>query len=443
MRAKLAAAWSPPRVLAIGYITIILLGAGLLSLPAVTVNGEPLRFVDALFTAVSAVCVTGLAVVDTGTRFNAAGQLIILLLIQVGGLGFMTMATLFALVFKRRITLRERLVLQEAMNQSTMEGIVRLIRRVILYSLTIEAAGTAVLTARFAAEMPPGRAAYMGLFHAVSLFNSAGFDLFGGFRSYAPYVADPVVNITAILLITLGGLGFIVLSDLLECRKRRRLSLHSKVVLATSGVLFGIGAVVIFAFEYANALGPLGWGGKIWASLFQSAVPRSGGVSTLDIGSLRQATQFFLILLMFIGAAPGSTGGGIKVTTFATLVGAVIAMMRGKDEVVLFRFRLPRERIFKALTITMLSLAFVITVTMALLAAEDQAFLPILFETVSAFGTCGLSTGITPQLTDFGKLLLSLTMFAGRIGPLTFAYALRPKDEKELFRYPEGRIIIG
>jgi len=443
MRAKLAAAWSPPRVLAIGYITIILLGAGLLSLPAVTVNGEPLRFVDALFTAVSAVCVTGLAVVDTGTRFNAAGQLIILLLIQVGGLGFMTMATLFALVFKRRITLRERLVLQEAMNQSTMEGIVRLIRRVILYSLTIEAAGTAVLTARFAAEMPPGRAAYMGLFHAVSLFNSAGFDLFGGFRSYAPYVADPVVNITAILLITLGGLGFIVLSDLLECRKRRRLSLHSKVVLATSGVLFGIGAVVIFAFEYANALGPLGWGGKIWASLFQSAVPRSGGVSTLDIGSLRQATQFFLILLMFIGAAPGSTGGGIKVTTFATLVGAVIAMMRGKDEVVLFRFRLPRERIFKALTITMLSLAFVITVTMALLAVEDQAFLPILFETVSAFGTCGLSTGITPQLTDFGKLLLSLTMFAGRIGPLTFAYALRPKDEKELFRYPEGRIIIG
>ena len=443
MRAKLSALLSPPRVLAAGYIVLILLGAGLLSLPVVTASGEPMRFVDALFTATSAVCVTGLAVADTGTYFNTAGQLILLLLIQVGGLGFMTMATLFALVFKRRITLRERLILQEAMNQTSMEGIVRLIRRVILYSLAIEAAGTAVLTARFAAEMPAGRALYMGLFHAVSLFNSAGFDLFGGYRSYAPYVADPVVNITAILLITLGGLGFIVLSDLMEFRKRRRLSLHSKVVLATNGTLLVIGTVVIFIFEYTNALEPLGWGGKIWASLFQSAAPRSGGVSTLDIGSLRQATQFFLILLMFIGAAPGSTGGGIKVTTFATLVGAVIAMMRGKDEVVLFRFRLPRERIFKALTITMISLAVVVAVTMVLCTTEDRAFLRILFEAVSAFGTCGLSTGITPQLTDFGKLLLSLTMFAGRIGPLTFAYALRPKEEKELYRYPEGRIIIG
>ena len=443
MRAKLSALLSPPRVLAAGYIVLILLGAGLLSLPVVTASGEPMRFVDALFTATSAVCVTGLAVADTGTYFNTAGQLILLLLIQVGGLGFMTMATLFALVFKRRITLRERLILQEAMNQTSMEGIVRLIRRVILYSLAIEAAGTAVLTARFAAEMPAGRALYMGLFHAVSLFNSAGFDLFGGYRSYAPYVADPVVNITAILLITLGGLGFIVLSDLMEFRKRRRLSLHSKVVLATNGTLLVIGTVVIFIFEYTNALEPLGWGGKIWASLFQSAAPRSGGVSTLDIGSLRQATQFFLILLMFIGAAPGSTGGGIKVTTFATLVGAVIAMMRGKDEVVLFRFRLARERIFKALTITMISLAVVVAVTMVLCTTEDRAFLRILFEAVSAFGTCGLSTGITPQLTDFGKLLLSLTMFAGRIGPLTFAYALRPKEEKELYRYPEGRIIIG
>jgi len=438
-----AALWSPPRVLAIGFALIILLGASLLSLPSVSADGQPMRFIDALFTATSAVCVTGLVVADTGTFFNAGGQLIILALIQVGGLGFMTMATLFALVFKRRITLRERLILQEAMNQTSMEGIVRLIRRVILYSLTIEAAGTAVLTARFAAEMPLGRAAFMGLFHAVSLFNNAGFDLFGNYRSFTPYVSDPVVNITAILLVTLGGLGFIVISDLLEFRKRRRLSLHSKVVLVTSGALFGIGAVVIFIFEFTNALAPLGWDGKIWASLFQSAAPRSIGVNTLDIGSLRQATQFFLILLMFIGAAPGSTGGGIKVTTFATLVGAVIAMMRGKDEVVLFRYRLARERIFKALTITMISLAVVVAVTMVLCTTEDRAFLRILFETVSAFGTCGLSTGITPQLTDFGKLLLSLTMFAGRIGPLTFAYALRPKDEKELFRYPEGRIIIG
>mgnify|MGYP000988626744 FL=1 len=443
MKPKVVSIWTPPRVLAAGFILIILLGACLLSLPAFTNDGEPMRFIDALFTATSAVTLTGLAVADTGTFFNTGGQLVLLALIQVGGLGFMTVATLFALVLKRRITLRERLILQEAMNQSSMEGIVRLIRRVILYSLTIEAMGSVILAARFAAGMPPGKAVYTGLFHAVSLFNSAGFDLFGGYRSYMAYVADPVVNVTAILLVTLGGLGFVVLSDLAEYRKRRRLSLHTKVVLATSGALFALGAIVIFIFEFTNALAPLGWGGKIWASLFQSAAPRSIGASTLEIGSLRQATQFFLLLLMFIGAAPGSTGGGIKVTTFATLVGAVIAMMRGKDEVVLFRYRLARERIFKALTITMISLAAVVAVTMVLCTTEDRAFLRILFETVSAFGTCGLSTGITPQLTDFGKLLLSLTMLAGRLGPLTFAYALRPKDEKELYRYPEGRIIIG
>lgn len=444
MRRKLKAVFgSPPRVLTAGFALIILLGACLLSLPLAAADGRPLPFIDALFTATSAVCVTGLVVADTGTFFSPAGQVIILLLVQVGGLGFMTMATLFALVFKRRISLRERLILQEAMNQSSMEGIVRLIRRVVIYSLTIEAAGAAVLTARFAAEMPLGRAVYMGLFHAVSLFNNAGFDLFGQYRSFTLYTGDPVVNLASIGMVMLGGIGFIVMSDVLEYRSRRRLSLHSKVVLSATGALFAISAVVIFIFEYTNALQPLGWGGKIWASLFQSVSPRSIGASTLDVGSLRQATQFFLILLMFIGAAPGSTGGGIKVTTFMALIGAVIAMMRGKDEVVLFRSRLARELIFKALTITMISLSVIVAVTMVLCTTEDRAFLRILFETVSAFGTCGLSTGITPLLTDFGKIVLSLTMFAGRLGPLTLAYALGPKAERELFRYPEGKIMIG
>lgn len=437
--------WSPPRILATGFALIILLGGTLLAMPFATADGQGLRYIDALFTAASATCVTGLVVVDTGTYFSTAGQIVIMLLIQIGGLGFMTMATLFALMLKRRISLRERLILQEAMNQSSMEGIVRLIRRVVLYSLAIEAAGMLLFTSRFLYDMPPGRALYFGLFHSISLFNNAGFDLFGEYRSLTGYVGDPLVNITAMFLIILGGLGFIVLSDLLEYRRNRRLSLHSKVVLTATGALIPIGALAILIFEYTNAstISPLGWDGKLWASLFQSVTTRTAGANSIDIGSLRQATQFFMIIYMFIGASPGSTGGGIKTTTFVTLIGAVIAMIRGRDDIVLFRHRLARERILKALTITLISLALVMTVTMALCATEDREFLRILFETVSAFGTVGLSTGITPSLTDAGKLVIALTMFAGRLGPLTLAYALGPRNDKELYRHPEGKIIIG
>jgi trk system potassium uptake protein len=437
--------WSPPRILATGFALIILIGGMLLAMPFATADGQGMRYIDAVFTAASATCVTGLVVVDTGTFFSGAGQGIILLLIQVGGLGFMTMATLFALMLKRRISLRERLILQEAMNQSSMEGIVRLIRRVVLYSLAIEAAGMLLFTSRFLYDMPPGRALYFGLFHSVSLFNNAGFDLFGEYRSLTGYVDDPLVNITAMLLIILGGLGFIVLSDLLEYRRKRRLSLHSKVVLTATGALILIGALAMLIFEYTNpsTISPLGWDGKLLASFFQSVTTRTAGANSIDMASLRQATQFFMIIFMFIGASPGSTGGGIKTTTFVTLIGAVIAMIRGRDDIVLFRHRLARERILKALTITMISLALVIAVTMVLCTTEDREFLRILFETVSAFGTVGLSTGITPSLTDTGKLVIALTMFAGRLGPLTLAYALGPRSDKELYRHPEGKIIIG
>ncbi|QYR20492.1 TrkH family potassium uptake protein [Paenibacillus sp. sptzw28] len=441
--------WSPPRILVTGFALIILTGALLLSMPFASQTGTRLRFVDALFTATSATCVTGLVVVDTGSYFSIAGQLIIMTLIQIGGLGFMTMATLFAIVIRKRISLRERLILQEAMNQTSMEGIVRLIRKVIFYSLAIELIGATLFSIRWSFDMPLGQAIYFGVFHAVSLFNNAGFDLFGRFGvpfvSLTGYVSDPVINITAMLLIILGGLGFIVMSDLMEFRKNKRLSLHSKVVLSMTAALIAVGTIVIFIFEFSNkdTLGQLNLGGKVLAAFFQSVTPRTAGANTLDIPSLRQATQFFTIILMFIGASPGSTGGGIKTTTFTTLIGAVIAMIRGKEDIVLFNFRLARERIFKALTITLLSLALVVLVTMVLSTTEDKAFIKILFETTSAFGTVGLTLGITPELSAIGKIIISLTMFCGRLGPLTLAYALGPRAEKELYRHPEGKIIIG
>lgn len=438
------AVWTPPRILAVGFAAIILLGAFLLRLP-ISSTGEPLTFLDALFTATSATCVTGLVVVDTGTRFTMFGQVVILLLIQIGGLGFMSTATLIAMLLKKKISLKERLVLQQAMNQGQMEGIVRLIQKVLIYSLVIEFIGALLLTARFSLDMDFPRAAYFGVFHSISIFNNAGFDLFGDFRSLTAYTNDLLINVVSIGLIVLGGLGFIVLSDLIEVRRWNGLSLHTKLVLSTSFGLIALGAVVIFIFEFTNprTFGALNGLGKTYAALFQSVTPRSGGVSTIDIGAMRQASQFFIVLLMFIGASPGSTGGGIKTTTFATLVGALIAMIRGREDVVFFGYRLAKERVYKAITLTLLALIFVTGVTMFLSTTEDAHFLKIMFEATSAFTTTGLSMGLTPDLSPVGKLVIIATMFIGRLGPITLAYALNPKQEKPLFQYPEGKIMIG
>ncbi|WP_028590959.1 TrkH family potassium uptake protein [Paenibacillus massiliensis] len=436
---------SPPRILAGGFALIIFMGTLLLMLPVANTSGEPLPFLDALFTATSATCVTGLVVVDTGTHFTIFGQIVIAVLIQIGGLGFMTMATLVALVFKRRITYKERLILQEAMNQTSVEGIVALIRKVIFYSLTIETVCAVLFAIRWAFDMPLGQALYFGIWHSISLFNNAGFDIFGDFRSLTGYVADPFTNLISIFLIVTGGLGFVVLSDLAEYRSKRRLSLHSKVVLTATPALILVGMLVILIFEFSNpaTLGHLNGEGKLLASLFQSVTTRTAGANTLDIANMEQATQFFMILLMFIGASPGSTGGGIKTTTFVLLLGAVWAMIKGRDDIVFFRYRLEQERVLKALSIVLLALFIVIGATMILSTTEDHHFLMILFEATSAFGTVGLSMGLTQDLTDVGKSLIIMLMFIGRVGLITMAYALGRREGKELYRHPEGKMIIG
>jgi trk system potassium uptake protein TrkH len=440
---------TPPQVLVLGFAAIIFIGTFLLMLPIASNDGRPLQFIDAFFTATSATCVTGLIVVDTGLHFSIFGQIVIILLIQIGGLGFMSMATLIAFLLRKRITLKERLLLQEALNQGSMEGIVRLIRKVLLYALTIEGIGAALFTIRWSIDMSFPKALYLGIWQAISFFNNAGFDLFGPitgpFSSLTSYADDFLTNLVSMALIILGGIGFIVMSDLMDYHKTKRLSLHSKIVISMTSFLIIFGAVVIFIFEYTNirTLGSLEYGGKILASFFQSVTPRTAGANTLDLASLRQATQFFIIILMFIGASPGSTGGGIKTTTFTILIGAMIAMIRGKEDIVFFRYRLAKDRILKAITLTMIALFLVIFVSMVLSTTESAPFLKILFEVTSAFGTVGLSMGLTPDLTHLGKVMISLTMFAGRLGPITLAYALQPKKEKELFRYPEGKITIG
>jgi trk system potassium uptake protein len=438
--------FDPPKILVLGFATIILIGAFLLTLPIATVNGKGLSFLNALFTSTSATCVTGLVVVDTGTTFTKFGQLVILSLIQVGGLGFMTFGTLFAFLLGKRISLKERILLQESLNNLSIEGIVRLVKRIFIFTAVIEIIGSLLLSFRFAFDMPIGKAIYYGIFHAISNFNNAGFDLMGEFRSLTPYVEDPLVTLTVCTLIILGGIGFIVMNEIFEYRLTKRFSIHTKVVLVTSFILVLSGTILILLFEYGNnkTLQPLSVSGKILSSLFQSITPRTAGSNTLNIPDLTQPTIFLIIVLMFIGASPGSTGGGIKTTTFATLLGAVWSQIKGKEDVVFFKNRIVFETVFKALTVTVSGLFLVIIITMFLTITEKgKDFLMILFEATSAFGTVGLSMGLTPELSPIGRILIILTMFAGRVGPLTLAFAIAMKRKPDPFRYPKGKIMIG
>lgn len=435
---------SPAQILVAGFLGVILVGTFLLMLPAASTSGQGLGFVDALFTATSAVCVTGLVVVDTGTHFTLFGQLVIIALIQVGGLGFMTMATLIYVIIGRRIGLRERLVMQEALNQLTVAGVVRLTLYVIKTTMVVEFIGGTILAIRWYFDYGL-KGIYFGYWHAVSAFCNAGFDLFGGFRSLTAYVNDWLVNLVIASLIITGGIGFTVLADIHQNRQFARLSLHSKLVLATTAFLLVCGTAVILLLEYDNpaTMGILPWSSKLLASFFQSVTPRTAGYNTIDIGSLRPATLFFLTILMFIGASPGSTGGGIKTTTAGVLFVAARSILRGREETEVFTRRLDQRIVYKAFAVTFFAAVLVVIVTMVLSITEPQPFLNILFEVTSAFGTVGLSTGITPTLTVYGRLWLILTMFAGRVGPITLAVALVKVQSKSMMRYPEGKVLIG
>ncbi|CAH0346077.1 TrkH family potassium uptake protein [Bacillus sp. CECT 9360] len=437
----------PPKILVLGFATLILLGACLLTLPIATHDGNGLVFLDALFTATSATCVTGLVVVDTADTFTTFGEIVILTLIQIGGLGFMTFATFFFFLLGKRISLRERLLLQETLNNVSFAGIVRLVKRVLIFTAIIELTGATILAIRFSFDMPIGKAIYWGIFHAISNFNNAGFDLNGEFRSLTPFVDDPTVVLTVCALITLGGIGFIVMNELYEYHDTRRVSVHTKVVLLMTLILTLGATILIFTFEFGNekTLEPLSYTGKVLGSLFQAVTPRTAGANTLPIGDLTQSTLFLIIFLMYVGAGPGSTAGGIKITTFAVLSATLWSQIKGKEDVVLFRRRIVMETIFKALTVAAMGMFLVMFITMLLTITEGERhnFIMYLFEATSAFGTVGLSMGLTPELSPIGKVLIIFTMFAGRLGPLTLAYAVSMRRKPNAFHHPKGKIMLG
>jgi trk system potassium uptake protein len=442
---------SAPQVLAASFAGLVLLGSALLALPASAAPGHDISFLDALFTATSAICVTGLIVVDTPEAFSTFGHVVILLLIQIGGLGYMTITTVLAAALGRSISLQERLTLQEALHVDTLEGLVRFALIVFKMTLAFEFAGAVLLTLRWWPEFGAAGAWY-AVFHSVSAFNNAGFALWPD--SMMRWRGDVTVNVVMIALITCGGLGFFVLSELSRIRTRHiRLSIHTKIALTASFVLTTVGTAAFFLLERGNprTLGALPWPEQLLAALFQSVTTRTAGFNSVDVGSMTHASLFLAMAFMFIGASPGGTGGGVKTTTFSITVAALWATVRGNADTTMFRRRIAVDLVGKAFFVCLISFLALNVVAGTLLVSEGRGLMDTLFETTSAFGTVGLSMaepGAPVSLTAFysplGKVVVMLMMFAGRVGPMTLAVALahraaiRPK-----MRYPEGKVLIG
>ncbi len=445
---------SPAHLAVAGFAGLIGGGAFLLALPAAS-TGPPLAFVDALFTATSAGCVTGLAVVDTGTAFSLFGQVVLLGLIQAGGLGILTLSTLLLLIAGKRPSPMGRILIQDTFTHGSSRGPSAIIRDVVRLTLVIEAVGALLLFFGFLGTLDPAEAAYQAVFHSISAFCNAGFSLFP--NSFEGYRESVSLNLTLIGLIIAGGLGFLVLAELGRTpgagrRRWSRLSLHSKLVLSTTGVLLLGSTLMVLAFEWHNTLAPLSVPGRFLAAFFQGVTTRTAGFNTLPVGEMANATLFGFILLMFIGASPGSCGGGIKTTTAAGLVFLGISRFRHRLRTQVFSRTLADTSLSKAMSLVLVSLMVIIIATGAILVSElgeishvqsRGKFLELFFEVVSAFATVGLSTGVTGGLTVVGKLIITAVMFIGRLGPLVIVVAISRPRQSAPFYYATERVMVG
>ena len=438
---------STSRLFALGFALIILLGAGLLCLPAASKTGESIPFINALFTSCSATCVTGIVVYDTWSQFTVFGQVVILLLIQLGGLGFMTFAILITMVTGRKISLVQRINLSEAIGAGKLGGVVKLARRIICGTLLIEGVGAILLYFRFRTLFGVGTSIWYGVFHSISAFCNAGFDLMGVVKpgtSLMYFVADPVVNLTVVSLILLGGIGFIVWDDVLNCRFRfRRFKLHTKIVL-----VFSLGIIVIpwLLFMYTERGGVYAGmtaGGRMLAALFSAVTPRTAGFNTVDTASLSEGGTLLTVILMIIGAGSGSTGGGVKISTFAVQLLSVFAYMKGRQDVNVMERRLDQTLCRRAFCSVLLYIGIALGASYVISAVQPLPLKNIMFEVFSALGTVGLSTGITSQLELLPKIIIILLMYAGRVGSVTVFMAVTDFRNLGATRFPEEELIIG
>lgn len=451
LRLRLSRHLSPERLFILSFAGVILTGGLLLRFPF-SAAAAPLPWIDALFQSASAVCVTGLATVDVGQDLSTAGQVILILLFQVGGLGILTFSAVFFVLLGQGLASKERDVMQSVFLYSPRRDIGPILKFVLLSTFIYEGAGALLLWARFSQDFPWGEALFKAVFHAISAFNNAGFSLFSD--NLVSYQGDPIVNLTMMALIVSGGIGFIVHYEL-HMRffgSQRRLSVHTKVVLVATGALIIGGAALFFVFENHRILKDLPWQNQVLASLFQSITPRTAGFNTVDIGMLANETILMMIALMFIGASPGSTGGGVKTTSASLLFLIMWGRLRGREEVSVFNRTIPRELLQRTISIILaatLSICFIVSILLLLVDSGGSAvesrhlFVEYVFETTSAFATVGLSMNLTPTLNTPQKLAVILMMFAGRVGPLTLAFSLARITTKKGFTYAEEGVMVG
>ncbi|MBI4200661.1 MAG: Trk family potassium uptake protein [Chloroflexi bacterium] len=429
----------------LGFAALIAVGTALLSLPAARAPGSEWDLVNTLFTAISAVCLTGLVVVDTGTYWAHFGQAVILGLIQAGGLGVMTASMLLLIILRQRISFRDRFDVYEESRAANIRSVGGLIFVTVLVTLLVELLGAAAIWYRLAYSYADKQALWRGLFHSISAFNNAGFDTMGGYTSLTSFARDPVLLMVVAFLFVSGGLGVLVLLDIIRKHSWRGLSPNSKMVLLASALLLALGMAGILALESTNSktLGSLSLADKLSNAFFHSAAPRTAGFNTLPIGDLRDETLFLTTILMFIGGATGSTAGGVKVATLTVLILATLASVRGYEHTSGFGRRFSHRLVYRALALVTLSMTVVVLGTFILIITEDFPFRQVLFEVVSAFGTVGLTTGITPDLSVAGKLTIGVLMFVGRLGPLTVAAALAQGAREPRYQLPEGEVPLG
>lgn len=439
------------QILILGFLCVILIGASLLHLPVASRSGTSVPFVDCVFTAVSATCVTGLVVTDTALTWSGFGQAVILLMIQIGGLGFMTLAVMLSNLMRRRVSARERVILANSYNLISFEGLLPFVRRIFGGTLLIELCGAIALAFRFIPLYGWGKGIWHSIFHSVSAFCNAGFDLMGGesgaFTNLTSFAPDTLVNITVMLLIMIGGIGFVVWDDILYyVKERRRFSVYTKLVLTVSAILWIGGALIVAIPEWNNpaTLGMMNPGKKVMASLFQSVTFRTAGFNTISLGDMHTLPKLASVLIMFVGGASGSTAGGVKVGTVGILVYAAVLHACGRKHITVFRRTVPSEDVIRAFTVV--TVQFLVTMIGALFLIGDGAeLMSALFETFSASATVGLSLGLTPTLSLASKIVVMILMFFGRVGILTIATLLSDKEvrEKNQMQYADTHLMIG
>ena len=436
------------QMIALGYFSVIAIGTFLLYLPISSRNNLSTGFINALFTSTSATCVTGLVIFDTYTQWSIFGQVVILILIQIGGLGFMTIITMFSFLLKRKIGLRERGLLRESVNTMYIGGIVRLIKKILIGTLIFEGLGAILLSIRFIPRMGLTQGIYNGIFHSVSAFCNAGFDLMGTYGKYSSLVSfsdDVIVNLTIIILIVVGGIGFFVWDDITKHKHRfNRYQLHTKIVLSTTVILIVVGAISFYIFERSNLLSEMDMGERVLASLFGSVTPRTAGFNTVDTAALTPAGKLLTMILMFIGGSPGSTAGGIKTTTLAVVLISLWSSLRYTKKDSIFGRRLEDNALRRASAVVTVNLIITLSATFLIITTNVALSLSdVLFEVLSAIGTVGLSTGITGSLSDFAQIVIALLMYCGRVGSLSFAFLFTEHRVLSSVQSPREKINIG